>query len=168
MRGKWDYRAKIHKRIYFKRNPIENKRNIKKNPIFYRFLTQYVVFMTTKRRKWDYRAKLHKRIDFERNPIENKPNIKKKSKFFVFWLNTSYLLQIRVENEIIVQKYTKELILNAIRSKINEISKKIQFFRFFTFCVIFTTNKRRKWDYRAKIHKRIHSERNPIEIKKNI
>ena len=73
-----------------------------------------------------------------------------------------------VEIEIIVQKYTKEFILNAIRSKINEIFKKIEFFSFLTQYVIFMTNNRRKLDYRAKIHKRIGFEPNSIENKPNI
>ena len=120
--------------------------------------------MTNKLRKWYYRAKINNRNDFERNQIENKRNIKKKSNFFVFWLNTSFLWQISVENEIIVQKYTKKLILNGFRLKINEILKKNWIFWFFTEYVICMTNKRRKWDYRAKIHKKIDFERNPIKI----
>ena len=80
----------------------------------------------------------------------------------------SCLSQISVEKQIIVQKYTKELILNAFRSKINEIFKKYRIFSFFDSVCQFFTNKRRKRDYRAKIHKRIDFERNPIENKRNI
>ena len=91
----------------------------------------------------------------------------KKIEFFRFFTQNVIFFKLCIKNEIILQKYTKELILNAIRSKINEISKKIEFFRFFTFCVIFMSNKHRKWDYHAKIHKRIDFERNRTEIKRN-
>ena len=67
-----------------------------------------------------------------------------------------------------VQKYTKELILNAFRSKINVILIKNEFYGFLIQYVIFMTNKRRKLDYGAKIDKRIDFERNPFENKRNI